>query len=122
MSQQPVHRGLGRRIGDFVHEGNVRHVVVEKEGKRAADLPLTIVVIVGLLAVWAVAILAAIAILSGYTITIENTEAPESSSPAGPLAEAPVQTPEAPAGAEAAHEAPIAGEGTEAAPAEPGAP
>lgn len=85
-------KGLGERIGRIIHEGNVRHVIVEKEGRRRADLPLTIAVISVLVAPWLVAILAAIAVIAGYSIRMERTE-PEST---GNGTGGPLETPSAP--------------------------
>ncbi|MGH2634110.1 MAG: DUF4342 domain-containing protein [Tepidiformaceae bacterium] len=70
------------RARDIVHEGNIRHVIVEKDGHRVVDLPLTLVVISALLAIWLVAILAAFAVVSGYEIRIEG---PDSTDAAYPL-------------------------------------
>lgn len=66
--------GFKERAKDLVHEGNVRHVLVEKDGRVVVDLPLTIIVISALLAVWLVAILAIVAVLSGCEIRIEGPE------------------------------------------------
>jgi len=60
-----------KRFRQLVHEGNRRRIIVEKDGHRAVDLSLTLLVISALLAVWLVAILAAIAVMSGYTIRME---------------------------------------------------
>lgn len=65
-------KGLGERIGDIVREGNARHIIAEKEGRRLVDLPLTVIVISVILAPWLVAILAAIAVIAGYSIRMET--------------------------------------------------
>ena len=62
---------LGERFRQLVREGNRRRVIVEKDSHRAVDLSLTLLVISALLAVWLVAILAAIAVMNGYTIRME---------------------------------------------------
>ncbi len=63
------------RVRELIHRGNVRHVVVEKEGQRAVDLPLTVVIVAAVLAIWAVGILLILALAGGYTIHIEDHEA-----------------------------------------------
>ena len=66
--------GFKGRAKDLVHEGNARHVIVEKDGRVVVDLSLTIVIISALLAVWLVAVLAAVAVLSGCDIRIEGPD------------------------------------------------
>ncbi len=67
------------KVKQVVHEGNVRHVVVEKGGRRVVDLPLTLIIIGAVLAPWIVAILAVVSLLLEYRISIENRETLESS-------------------------------------------
>ena len=67
------------KVKKVVHEGNVRHVVVEKDGRRVVDLPLTLIIVGAVLAPWIVAILAVVALLLEYRISIENRETLESS-------------------------------------------
>lgn len=59
------------RAKDLFRRGNRRHVIVEKGDHRVVYLPLTVVILAALLAVWLVAILAVIAVLNGYSIAIE---------------------------------------------------
>lgn len=70
---------LGERFRQLVREGNTRRIIVEKEGHRAVDLSLTLLVVSVLLAVWLVAILAAVAVINGYTIRMELPGAPAGS-------------------------------------------
>lgn len=63
---------FGDRVKHVIHEGNVRHVVASKEGKRALDLPLTLVLICGVLAPWLLAILLVIGLLLGYSMHLER--------------------------------------------------
>lgn len=86
------------RAKDLFHRSNRRHVIVEKGEHRIVYLPLTIVVLAALLAVWLVAILAVIAVLNGYTITLEP--AGEDSPPAPHDAPAPPPPPASAAGAQ----------------------
>ncbi|HXU23120.1 MAG TPA: DUF4342 domain-containing protein [Tepidiformaceae bacterium] len=67
---------IADRAKDVLHEGNARHVIVEKHGRVLVDLPLTIVVIAAVLAVWLVAILAAVAVINGCEIRFEGPEKP----------------------------------------------
>lgn len=83
---------LKQRLVDLFHEGNARHVVVHKEGRSIADLPLTIVVVGTLLAPWLAALLALIALLTGYRIEMRR-EAEKDAATAPP----PPAAPEAPA-------------------------
>jgi hypothetical protein len=99
------HHGVRRPAGGFqiattgslidrakalLHEGNVRHLVVEKDGWRYADLPLTIVVLVGVFAIWVVAILGAIALLTGCHVTVVNREQPDAEAAEPPVPPPPV--------------------------------
>lgn len=63
------------RIRELIHKGNVRHVVVEKDGRRSVDLPVNVVVAAAILGVWVVGILLILAVVSGYTISVEDHEA-----------------------------------------------
>lgn len=77
------------RVREILHRGNVRHVVVEKDGRRSVDLPLTVVVVAAILAIWAVGILLVLALIAGYTIHIEDTEAEAPADDAGPAGDTP---------------------------------
>jgi len=63
------------RVREVLHKGNVRHVVVEKDGRRSVDLPVTVVVVAAILGIWVVGILLILALIGGYTIRVEDTEA-----------------------------------------------
>lgn len=80
------------RARDLFHRGNRRHVVVEKGDHRVVYLPLTVVILAALLAVWLVAILAVIAVVNGYSITLE----PDSIGSPGSPPEAPPAPPPPP--------------------------
>jgi hypothetical protein len=65
------------RIKTLVHEGNVRHVVVTREGKTVAQFPLTFGV-VGAVIAPAVAVGAGlVALATGSSVGIERTDTPE---------------------------------------------
>jgi hypothetical protein len=70
------------RLKELVHEGNVRRVVVQHEGKTVAEFPLTAGVLGALIAPVAAAIGAIVALLKDCTIAVEREQvepkAPES--------------------------------------------
>jgi hypothetical protein len=75
------------RLKELVHEGNVRRVVVQHEGKTVAEFPLTAGVLGALIAPVAAAIGAIVALLKDCTIAVEREQpepkAPESTPVAG---------------------------------------
>jgi Na+/phosphate symporter len=75
------------RLKELVHEGNVRRVVVQHEGKTVAEFPLTAGVLGALIAPVAAAIGAIVALLQDGTIAVEREQpepkAPESTPVAG---------------------------------------
>jgi hypothetical protein len=68
------------RLKELVHEGNVRRVVVQHEGKTVAEFPLTAGVLGALIAPVAAAIGAIVALLKDCTIAVER-EQPEPKAP-----------------------------------------
>jgi Domain of unknown function (DUF4342) len=64
------------KIKAFVHEGNVRRVVIQHEGRTVAEFPLTAGVVGALLAPVLAAIGALVALLQDCTIQVER-ERPE---------------------------------------------
>ena len=70
------------RLKELVHEGNVRRVVVQHEGKTVAEFPLTAGVLGALIAPVAAGIGAIVALLKDCTIAVERElvepKAPES--------------------------------------------
>jgi len=73
-----------RKIKALVHEGNVRRVVVEHEGRNVAEFPLTAGVAGAVLAPVVAAIGALVALLQDCTIHVER----EDTEPAGKSAAA----------------------------------
>jgi DNA-binding HxlR family transcriptional regulator len=65
---------LLERLKELVHEGNVRRVVVQHEGRTVAEFPLTAGVLGALLAPVAAAIGAIAALLKDCTIAVERAE------------------------------------------------
>ena len=71
------------RLKELVHQGNVRRVVVQYEGRTVAEFPLTAGVVGALIAPVAAAIGAIAALLKDCTIAIEREEtAPKAPDPA----------------------------------------
>ena len=62
------------RLKKLVHEGNVRRVVVEQDGKTVAEFPVTVGVVGVVLAPVVAAIGALVALLKDCTIHIDRTE------------------------------------------------
>lgn len=75
-------RSFRERARYVVHEGNVRHAVVEsKHGHRYVDLPLTLVIVGAIFAPWLAAVGVVIAVFTGCSMRVERhdgrPEAPE---------------------------------------------
>ena len=62
------------RLKELVHEGNVRRVVVQHQGRPVAEFPLTAGVVGALIAPIAAAIGAIVALLKDCTIAVERSE------------------------------------------------
>ena len=61
------------KVTQLVHEGNVRRVVVKKDGRTVAEFPLTIGVVGTVLAPVLAAIGALLALMKECTIEVERT-------------------------------------------------
>ena len=64
--------GLIEKLKDLIHEGNVRRVVVQHEGRTVAEFPLTAGVVGAVLAPVVAAIGALVALLKDCTIQVER--------------------------------------------------
>ena len=62
------------RLKELVHEGNVRRIVVQHQGRPVAEFPLTAGVVGALIAPIAAAIGAIVALLKDCTIAVERSE------------------------------------------------
>ena len=62
------------KLKELIHEGNVRRVVVQHEGRTVAEFPLTAGVIGAVLAPVLAAIGALVALLKDCTIQVEREE------------------------------------------------
>jgi D-aminopeptidase len=63
------------KVKRLVHEGNVRRVIVQHEGRTVAEFPLTAGVLGALLAPVLAAIGVLVAMMKDCTIQVERTEA-----------------------------------------------
>jgi Domain of unknown function (DUF4342) len=63
---------VGEKIKDLIHEGNVRRVVVQHQGRTIAEFPLTAGVVGTVLAPVVAAIDALVALLKDCSIHIER--------------------------------------------------
>lgn len=63
---------LIEKLKDLIHEGNVRRVVVQHEGRTVAEFPLTAGVVGAVLAPVVAAIGALVALLKDCTIQVER--------------------------------------------------
>ena len=60
------------RLKDLVHEGNIRRVLVKKDGETIVNVPLTVGVVGGMLALNAPLLLVATAVATfGFGCTVE---------------------------------------------------
>jgi hypothetical protein len=78
------------RVKEMVHEGNVRRVVIEHEGRKLAEFPLTIGVVGTMAAPVLAAVGALVAVVKDCTIRVERQAPPSAAS------EPPAAPPEAP--------------------------
>jgi hypothetical protein len=62
------------KVRDLIHEGNVRRVVVQHEGRTVAEFPLTAGVVGAVLAPVVAALGALVALLKDCTIEVERGE------------------------------------------------
>lgn len=66
--------GVLNRIKNLIHEGNVRRVVIQHQGRTVAEFPLTAGVVGTVLAPVLAAIGALVALLKDCTIQVERAE------------------------------------------------
>ena len=62
------------KLKELIHEGNVRRVVVQQQGRTVAEFPLTAGVVGAMLAPVLAAVGALVALLQDCTIQIEREE------------------------------------------------
>jgi hypothetical protein len=62
------------RLKELIHEGNVRRIIVEHEGRKIAEFPVTAGVVGAVLAPVVAAVGAIVALLNDCTIQIEREQ------------------------------------------------
>jgi hypothetical protein len=62
------------KVQKLIHEGNVRHIVVEHDGQVIFELPLTVGVVAALLQPQIAGLAAVAALVTSCTITVERDE------------------------------------------------
>ena len=67
------------KLKDLIHEGNVRRVVIQQQGRTVAEFPLTAGVVGAVVAPVLAAIATLIALLKDCTIQVERAEKDTSS-------------------------------------------
>ena len=75
---------FAEKLKHLVHEGNVRRVIVEHDGRTVAEFPLTAGVVGAVLAPVAAGIGALVAVLEDCTIHVERTSRPYGGTEAPP--------------------------------------
>jgi hypothetical protein len=63
---------LGERLKELIHQGNVRRIVVQHEGRTVAEFPLTVGVVGAVIAPVLAAIGTLVALLEDCTLRIER--------------------------------------------------
>ncbi|WP_291414134.1 DUF4342 domain-containing protein [Actinophytocola sp.] len=75
-------RELTEKINKFLHEGNVRRIVVRTDkGRKVLDLPLTIGIVAVVVWPMIAAASAAVALAGGWKLEVEHTEPEEVDQP-----------------------------------------
>jgi Domain of unknown function (DUF4342) len=69
--------GVVEKLKALIHEGNVRRVVIQHEGRTVAEFPLTAGLVGAVLAPVVAAIGAIVALLKDCTIQVERVDAAE---------------------------------------------
>jgi len=72
------------KIKALIHEGNVRRVVVEHDGRTIAEFPLTVGVVGAVLAPVVAAIAAVVALFKDCTIRVERVASSEDAADSKP--------------------------------------
>ena len=75
--------GVVEKLKALIHEGNVRRVVIQHQGRTVAEFPLTAGVVGAVLAPVVAAIGAIVALLKDCTIQVERVEVGAAEEPAG---------------------------------------
>ena len=70
-------RTIAEKLKAIVHEGNVRRIIVQHEGRTVAEFPLTAGVVGAVLAPALAAIGAVVAVVKDCTLQVERVQKPE---------------------------------------------
>jgi hypothetical protein len=65
------------KVKELVHEGNIRRVVIENDGRTILEIPLTLGVVGALILPMAAAIGAVAAVVTDCVIRVERIDEPE---------------------------------------------
>lgn len=76
--------GVIENLKKLIHEGNVRRIVVQHQGRTVAEFPVTVGVLGAMLAPVVAAVGAIVALLKDCTISVERTT-PEHEQPSEPV-------------------------------------
>ncbi len=63
---------LVQKVKDLIHQGNIRRIVIKKDGNRVMELPLTVATVGALFAPLLAAVGAFAALVSECTIVVER--------------------------------------------------
>jgi hypothetical protein len=72
---------IADKLRELVHEGNVRRVIIEHDGRTIAEFPLTVGVVGAVLAPVVAAIAAIVALLKDCSIHVERGSPTDTPSP-----------------------------------------
>ena len=67
---------VAERLRQLIHEGNVRRIVIQHQGRTVAEFPLTAGVVGAVLAPVLAAVGAIVALLKDCTIQVEREDSP----------------------------------------------
>jgi hypothetical protein len=70
-------RTIAEKLKAIVHEGNVRRIIVQHQGRTVAEFPLTAGVVGAVLAPALAAIGAVVAVVKDCTLQVERVQKPE---------------------------------------------
>jgi len=65
------------KVKDLVHEGNIRRIVIENDGRTIMEIPVTLGVVGALLLPMTAAIGAVAAVVTECTIRVERADPPD---------------------------------------------
>lgn len=72
MSNIQANPSFGTRVKDLFNKSLSNSIVIEKDDRRVLHVPVLVVIVAAILAIWLVAILGIAALLWGYSIRLER--------------------------------------------------